>query len=1680
MSEDNFVQKEIPAYLLAAGNHDIANGDETPLISGTIPMLAGAYVGAQAGLAVGGPLGAIAGTLVGAATGYDWRFTAASAISGVSQLVNSTAAIVNVLPGIDDMPEVMNAHDTMAAFDDDLAAYYEGHTDATDTAGFIAAAMIPGMGALKGYSKGAAMLDAANAGIIGRNMGEVTGLLSGTQKYLLAAAEAEAKASGAAFTYLNANVIGSIAAGAGEQFLQGAIFETAVQVFMNKSPLLKDQDSSDIAENILHAGLVTGGIGGALETAVLSSGMRKFLSGMDQKLRPYNWQEGTKAGTQFDAAYLTNVESMQQLATKIATEDAELGDLARQTQTRTLNSLSDKNRKLFSELPTKSDPQLAAGIHQYTEASVNSGKGILGASKITLGLKDFARISEATPAEKMLTKLQGRMAKGEVLSTEEQAFLDSTHVTSIKLWGANRGDITPMHELSYKSLWDLPKAGEIIEVIAKSNTVKAGTNNFKISIAKPYDIREVTQATIAEANAREVWALKTGPLPDNHIVSAYDPALLRKASKDLANFSESGVTQIRIKRPGSDVLEVVRTPAEILPILETSIQESAAHLLNRSLGATAGSAEKLTDDAIASALNVKREFMLSQKVAPDAADHYDNLHAIEAYAKEYATDMGQKTKLAFPAEDIIFHPMQGKLVYDTSKIADWEATALPIMTYIKQQQTLLGDTADRAVATVVGTYNDQLPAASSLDMKLATREGGSSGVITAADAAYGSQGSFFQRIGAVVNKLKTDRTNHVVAAWDPVAYKLLGDAEAAAELSTIQWKIRAYPDNYIISPTGQQLIHADTARYMQDVLKGIANPKAPTKIAADAPDVIPVASKKVYDILVTNRDLNSQRIAKYNNVRSVMGPGDTRSPDIVYFPPPDPKNYPHFALVTDPAITGTGHVTMIHAASPEKLEELIALVPEEFQAGIIRKPKAITKPENERWYDAIEMFRKQDVMSDSYFDAALYKRGSSAPTFLKTDAKQLVEELRNWHIYEEHKLVREAVSLKYFKEFQELKSLGEREVNTALSAFNAKSAAKYAEEKASNPYMAYIRTALDLPNTEKIPMRAFQDYLDTKVSKIWDAFASEFRNSKLPADLDKINSMIQAAGIKTVNIDAYNIGLINHTIPRGALSTFTRRANAILTSLILKPSALNAINNMVGSIVLTAPETMNVVEAIKRGDRAAVGSLIDVAHVVIPDTEHSFFSTTKLYSNALRMAHSGKYNQWALDRGLSVRHSQEISDMVDILAISGRESALDLEGRLTLMYDKGMRLGKWAEEHTGNSYAEEMTRLTSALIMKQLTDVAVKAGKLTETLAESYIQTFVNRTNGVYLASQRPMMFNGPVGQAVGLFQTYMVTLIQQSLRHVTEGSRKSLALMAAAQGTIYGMAALPGFQQINTNLVGGFAGNTDNKDIFSVVYNAMDKNKADWVMYGALSNSLGLLSPQLKLNMYTRGDVNPRNVTLIPLDPRDYPIASASAKFFGNLQEVFSKIYLQGADPTTSLMQGLEHNGISRELSGLAQVMEAFTNPSHKSYATSNSGDIVGSNDLLSLTNLVRLAGAKPLDEAIALDRSFRQAAWNAKQHDRTERLGEAIKTKLVGINQGDITQEDLLDFQREYIKIGGKQENFNRWAIDKWKRANNSKAEITMMKELKSGDSQQMQLLMGGRPPEGIMTEEGDSSNE
>ena len=230
--------------------------------------------------------------------------------------------------------------------------------------------------------------------------------------------------------------------------------------------------------------------------------------------------------------------------------------------------------------------------------------------------------------------------------------------------------------------------------------------------------------------------------------------------------------------------------------------------------------------------------------------------------------------------------------------------------------------------------------------------------------------------------------------------------------------------------------------------------------------------------------------------------------------------------------------------------------------------------------------------------------------------------------------------------------------------------------------------------------------------------------------------------------------------------------------------------------------------------------------------------------------------------------------------------------------------------------------------------------------------------------------------------------------------------------------------------------------------------------MYGAASNALGMIHPDLKMNLYTRGDINPRNVTLLPVNPANIPFVQAAGKLFSSLSDTAQKLGAGGAVWGT-LMQGIEHAGVSRPLAGLAQTLEALGNPESKSYSTSTKGDMIASNDLLSLANFTRLTGAKPMDEAVVTDRLFNLGVYAAKDSQQRKQLGEAIKTTMMAGNSP--STEQVQKFASEYAKAGGKQEHFSQSMMQLYKVANTPQAN-TLAANLKSPFSQSMQLIMDG----------------
>lgn len=62
-------------------------------------------------------------------------------------------------------------------------------------------------------------------------------------------------------------------------------------------------------------------------------------------------------------------------------------------------------------------------------------------------------------------------------------------------------------------------------------------------------------------------------------------------------------------------------------------------------------------------------------------------------------------------------------------------------------------------------------------------------------------------------------------------------------------------------------------------------------------------------------------------------------------------------------------------------------------------------------------------------------------------------------------------------------------------------------------------------------------------------------------------------------------------------------------------------------------------------------------------------------------------------------------------------------------------------------------------------------------------------------------------------------------------------------------------------------------------------------MLYGAGSNALGIVDPSMRFNLYTRGDINPRQLTVLPTNIDDIPIVAASTKFIGSIFNTFSNL---------------------------------------------------------------------------------------------------------------------------------------------------------------------------------------------
>ena len=306
--------------------------------------------------------------------------------------------------------------------------------------------------------------------------------------------------------------------------------------------------------------------------------------------------------------------------------------------------------------------------------------------------------------------------------------------------------------------------------------------------------------------------------------------------------------------------------------------------------------------------------------------------------------------------------------------------------------------------------------------------------------------------------------------------------------------------------------------------------------------------------------------------------------------------------------------------------------------------------------------------------------------------------------------------------------------------------------------------------------------------------------------------------------------------------------------------------------------------------------------------------------------------------------------------------------------------------------------------------------------------------------------------------------MMQQFAKYIAEGDNKALAMQLALQGTIFGATSMPAFNLINQHLIGEYT--SDRSDMYSKVQEYTPTRLGQTLLYGGASTMLNAA-------LWTRGDVNPRTPTIVPVLPQDMALISMSAKAAQSLYDITGAMLKQASDANPDLKisvgEAIAHAGINRPMSGIAEIIIGARTSEGGKLDTNLLG-----NDIMSVGTAIRILGAKPLDESIALDAYQRQLKYKAKSAAKLNSIGEDLRTQLMG--DGNIDPSTLDAFAEKYSKAGGDLKTFRQFYLRALKDTTTPRA-IQLLNSMKNSPyALQYQMAMGShfRELEGVPQEE------
>lgn len=504
------------------------------------------------------------------------------------------------------------------------------------------------------------------------------------------------------------------------------------------------------------------------------------------------------------------------------------------------------------------------------------------------------------------------------------------------------------------------------------------------------------------------------------------------------------------------------------------------------------------------------------------------------------------------------------------------------------------------------------------------------------------------------------------------------------------------------------------------------------------------------------------------------------------------------------------------------------------------------------------------------------------------------------------------------------------------------------------------------------------------MNKAWEVVKPA--GSRAQVDYDKYTQLRQAAGLPNV-FEAYEEAarplMLERARKMGVANPnrVVQIGNELATTLALKfMEVAQPIVNMLSLPIL-------MTSTISRGIKAA--------NIANPDDFLQMSHSAIMY-NGMRRA----FNTPVTDRGIMARAEADglfdpIMSEVDAVMKMSKFAA----GGAGAKIDQALNSTFMKVMSTPATYTEAVVRKVAfATGIEQARRLYGPA--VSDAQVMIFARDFMKQSIGNYSASQRPMLFQGSVGAAMGLFQTYMLTFAQNTYRHLELKDYKGLGKMMLTQAGVFGTGSLPGFQPISEAIAINFS--DENYDLTTGLYRALPDPVASLLIYGLPSN----LGPAL----HTRGDVAPR----VPTGFDTMVAPSMVGQLLGSMVDVGKAMTATDAGAGQAFFEALSTQSVSRPIARLSELATG--------HAITGAGQqVMGPEEVWSFTGIMsRVFSTRPLREQKLREATHLNSMYGAIDRENRQAVIGKIRT---AIRNDTLTNEMLDDAAVQYLRTGSPQ---------------------------------------------------------